>query len=361
MSKDRRLGRGLAALLGGGSSDDPDLSGADTTVLEPPTEAAAAVTLRAAEMQHAQGRTSVVPPSAVGEANNDQALAAREVAPESGDACEIPVERIDANPYQPRRTFDECELKELAASLDEHQMLQPVLVRQVGSRYQLISGERRLRAAILAGWAKIPARVRTASDQEAAELAMVENLQRKDLSPIEKAKSFRQYLEAHSATQEELAKRLKVDRSTVANLVRLLDLPSSVQHLVDDGKLGAGHARALLALSEPALQTAFGQRIVTEGWSVRETERQVRSRIKDGNRGRLSELEKSVDQVTKKHRKDRQVASLETDLRRALGTKVEIQQSGKHKGRVVIHFQNQGEFERLFAALTDGRVRTDAA
>lgn len=360
MSKDRRLGRGLAALLGGGGPEESGSAPGGVGLAEPPSMSESGHgdgSGHSAGAVSGRGESGKVRPSGAAKGSHDA------TAESSGDGTlrELPVERIDANPFQPRQQFDERELAELAASLDRHQMLQPVLVREFEGRYQLISGERRLRAAVLAGWTTIPARVRQVSDEELAELALVENLQRRDLSPMEKARSFRQYLDMHHATQEELAGRLKIDRSTVANLVRLLELPESIQRLVDDGKLGAGHARALLALGDTNEQTALGRQIVTEGWSVRETERQVRTRLKGSGSSRLGALEKSVDQVTRKGRKDRQIATLEGDLRRALGTKVEIQSSGKHKGKVVIHFGNQGEFERLYAALTEGRVQPEAA
>ena len=149
--------------------------------------------------------------------------------------CLLSVYEIDDNPFQPRREFSESEIASLAESLKEHDMLQPVLVRRVGERWQLISGERRLRAAIQAGWNQVPARVRHADDRLVAELAIVENLQRKDLNAIEKALSFRRYLDQHQCTQEDLGKRLKIDRSTIANLLRLLELPKPLQLDLQNG------------------------------------------------------------------------------------------------------------------------------
>ena len=154
---------------------------------------------------------------------------------QDGDLLLLSVHEIDDNPFQPRRDFSEPEIASLAESLKEHDMLQPVLVRRIGQRWQLISGERRLRAAIQAGWSQLPARVRQADDRLVAELAIVENLQRKDLNAIEKALSFRRYLEQHQCTQEDLGKRLKIDRSTIANLLRLLELPEQVQQEIQDG------------------------------------------------------------------------------------------------------------------------------
>ncbi len=174
----------------------------------------------------------------------------------------INVYDIEDNPFQPRRDFSESEIASLSESLKEHEMLQPVLVRRVAGRYQLISGERRLRAAIQAGWDTVPARLREADDRLVAELAIVENLQRKDLNAIEKALSFKRYLEQHQCTQEDLAGRLKIDRSTIANLVRLLELPQEILTEVQQGRVTAGHARGALALGrgKPAagVRRAFG-------------------------------------------------------------------------------------------------------
>jgi len=191
----------------------------------------------------------------------------------------LAVDQIDENPFQPRREFSESELASLSESLKEHDLLQPVLVRRVGSRWQLISGERRLRAAVMAGWKQIPARVRQADDRLVAELAIVENLQRKDLNAIEKALSFRRYLEQHRCTQEDLGRRLKIDRSTIANLMRLLELPEAVQKLVQEGRISAGHARALLPLGDNHLQVELSKTIEQEGMSVREAERIVQEKV----------------------------------------------------------------------------------
>ena len=267
---------------------------------------------------------------------------------------ELPVDEIEENPFQPRREFNESEIASLSESLKRHEMLQPVLVRKVGDRYQLISGERRLRAAMLAGWTKIPARVRDADDRLVAELAIVENVQRKDLNPIEKALSFRRYLEQYECTQEDLAQRLKIDRSTVANLVRLLELPEFVLQSVRKGDISAGHARALLPLGDEKAQVEFAKQIRDEGISVRATERSVAERIEaeDGPRRRSKKKSSS---------RSPQVAALEQEMKRALGTKVEIQQGSRNRGKIVIHFQNHAEFDRLWELIIGGEAVDRAA
>lgn len=312
-SKDRRLGRGLAALLGTPAEQPPLQS-------EPPTASIADL-----------GATAINQP--------DDAVAT---------LVQLNVYEIDDNPFQPRREFSESEIVSLSESLKEHDMLQPVLVRRIDDRYQLISGERRLRAAIQAGWSTVPAQIREADDRLVAELAIVENLQRKDLNAIEKALSFRRYLEEHHCTQDDLAKRLKIDRSTIANLMRLLELPDSVLEALRRGAITAGHARALLPLGDDAEQTEFCERIQRDGWSVRSTEQQVQDHVEAAE---SATIPFSTPTKPATRTKSDQIASLEQQLRLALGTKVEIRQSSRGRGKIVIHFGNADEFDRLRTTL----------
>ena len=282
--------------------------------------------------------------------------------PEAGGPAELlhlNVYEIDDNPFQPRRDFSEPEIASLAESLKEHDMLQPVLVRRVGDRYQLISGERRLRAAIRAGWSTVPARLREADDRLVAELAIVENLQRKDLNPIEKALSFKRYLDQHRCTQDDLAQRLKIDRSTIANLVRLLELPEPVLDAVRRGEVSAGHARAILPLGDEHEQVAFAARIKSEGLSVRDIERLVQERVEELD-GNILPISNDV-RAKKRKSTSSQVASLEKELRVALGTKVDIKQTARGAGRIVVHFANLDEFERLHELLVDGDAPQQSA
>jgi ParB family chromosome partitioning protein len=260
------------------------------------------------------------------------------------------VHEIDENPFQPRREFGEAEIGSLAESLREHDMLQPILVRRVDDRWQLISGERRLRAAIQAGWTQVPARVRQADDRLVAELAIVENLQRKDLNPIEKALSFQRYLKEHHCTQEDLGKRLKIDRSTIANLLRLLELPDGVQEALRRRAISAGHARALLPLGEASEQIDFCNRIRREAMSVRDTERLVQEMIRreDGDRATPGDGKTKPPRPTP----SQHIAALEQELRVALGTKTEVRAGSRGRGKIVIHFSNHDEFLRLLGQLT---------
>lgn len=333
MTKDRRLGRGLAALLGAPLDEAGEASGAEF---------------------------EAVPANRTATSDSESASPGGAQA----ELLHLNVHQIDDNPFQPRRDFGEAEIASLAESLREHEMLQPILVRRVADGYQLISGERRLRAAVQAGWTTVPARVREADDRQMAELAIVENLQRKDLNPIEKAMSFKRYLEQHGCSQEDLARRLKIDRSTIANLMRLLELPDAVLAALRDGQLAVGHARALLPLGDEHLQTEFCQRIIAEGWSVRTVETEVQHRLHDEDGSTLSILAAGLENIdgasrkspgsdrsagvkSKKPRAADQIALLEKELRIALGTKVEVRQGSRGRGRIVVHFSNHDEFDRL--------------
>jgi ParB family chromosome partitioning protein len=320
VSKDRRLGRGLAALLG--------------TPLEDELHAEAIAAAPSGGIAFPAGpehRTLNPEPSA------------------AGGLLQLPVNEIEENPFQPRRDFSDVEIASLAESLKEHDMLQPVLVRRVEGRYQLISGERRLRAARHAGWTTIPARVRDADDRLVAELAIVENLQRKDLNAVEKALSFKRYLDEHRCTQDDLARRLKIDRSTIANLMRLLELPGSILDGIRKGTITAGHARALLPLDDEHEQVAFAKRIETDGLSVRDVERYVAERL--GEDEPAAEILPGPGRPSRT--KSDQVASLEQEFRLALGVKVEIKANNRGRGKLVIHFADHDEFDRLREQLTD--------
>ncbi len=311
MTRKKRLGRGLESLL--------------NSTVETDTDVAVVTDF------HAPGVIESQPMSG---SHGDDGDA-------TSDVMHLSVYDIEDNPFQPRRVFSESEIVSLAESLKEHDILQPILVRVVDGRYQLISGERRLRAAIKANWQTIPARVREADDRLVSELAIVENLQRKDLNPIEKALSFRRYIDEHECTQEELANRLKIDRSTIANLMRLLELPVPIQDALQTGKISAGHARALLPLGEEQVQVEFCGQIIKEGMSVRAVERAVSDRIM------VEDQVGGMSGVRKRRTQDHQIESLQQELKHALGTKVQIKQGTRQRGQIVVHYANHAEFERL--------------
>ncbi|WP_419581547.1 ParB/RepB/Spo0J family partition protein [Stieleria magnilauensis] len=263
----------------------------------------------------------------------------------------LPVNEIENNPFQPRREFNPDEIASLAESIKSHQQLQPILVRIVDGRYQLISGERRLRATIHAGMDTIRAEVREADDRLVAELAIIENLQRKDLNPIEKALSFKRYIDEHKCKQDDLARRLSIDRSTIANLMRLLELPESVLDLLQAGKITAGHARALLPIGDEQVQITTAKKIMDERISVRATESLVAEMLKaeeDQETGR------KVTNATRQKRRQTSphIEAMQQEFRMVFGTKVEIKSSARGRGKITIHFSDGEEFERLRTMLT---------
>ncbi len=278
------------------------------------------------------------------------------VAEGQAAAQQVAVTLIDSNPYQPRQEFDPEEIAQLAESIRQHGILQPLLVRRQGERYQIIAGERRLRAAVQAGWQEVPVIVRDISDREMAELAIVENLQRKDLNPLEKATAFQQYLNQYQCTQEELARRLGIHRSTVANLLRLLELPESVQQMLRQGQISMGHARALLPLGEEDQQRQVAQQVVKEGLSVRAVESLVQEMLRRQDEEPLLVVVDQPDPTPEQDARRDHLASLEQQFKLALGTRVQIQQKGSGRGKIVIHFASHEEFQRLQALLCHGKA-----
>ncbi|MBI5117544.1 ParB/RepB/Spo0J family partition protein [Candidatus Poribacteria bacterium] len=248
----------------------------------------------------------------------------------------ITLDEIEPNPHQPREDFDEAKLAELVASIKANGVLQPIIVRQVGSKYQIIAGERRWRAARLAEMRNIPAIVRDATDQEMLKIALVENIQRQDLNPIEEASAYKSLINEYDLTQDALAMYIGKDRSTISNIMRLLALPQEVQEHVSRGTLSMGHARALLSLGDPSTQLDLCNRIVKEGLSVRQAERIVKGRTRP--------------RVAIPPEKDPNVRNVEEDLQRALGAKVRIRGAGKG-GRIEIEYFSAGERDALIARL----------
>jgi ParB family transcriptional regulator, chromosome partitioning protein len=261
---------------------------------------------------------------------------------ETAEQLQIAADRIDPNPFQPRRQFDPEEIASLADSLRQHGMLQPILVRAVGARYQLIAGERRLRASIEAQLHEVPARVLNLDDQRVFEIAMVENLQREDLNAIDKASAFRDYLARYGGTQEELAGRLGLDRSTVSNLIRLLELPDEVLEAVRGNQISQGHARALLGLDEPDTRLIACRRVVAEHLSVRQTEALVSTGVPTPSRSRVRKDPSHAPEAKSPHLLD-----LEQALLRRLGTPVVIRAKTPERGQIIIEYHSREEFDRL--------------
>ena len=259
---------------------------------------------------------------------------------------EVPISRIQPNPLQPRRHMDQAELEALAASIAEHGVLLPVLVTQTLDGYQLIAGERRVRAAAAAGLERIPAVVRRSDDRERLELALVENLQREDLDPIEAAHGFRRLIDEFGFTHEDIAERVGRARSTVANTMRLLDLAPVVQVAIADGSISEGHGRALGGLAVEHQEHVLGA-VVDQGLSVRQSEELVR---------RLREPKVHTNGSTSDDiiaTRDPDLERIEEELRRSLGTKVSLARS-RRGGRIVIEYYSDEELGRLYDRLTGG-------
>jgi ParB family transcriptional regulator, chromosome partitioning protein len=324
VSRERRLGRGLEALLG-----------------------------RAWEGSEAAAATEPNVAGVTESGESDDRLS----RDEHGQIW-LDCEAIERNPYQPRQTFNEDEIADLADSIRTHGILQPLVVRRSGdqptggARFELIAGERRLRAAQAADWRQVPVQIREVDDRQLAELAIVENVQRKDLNAIEKAESFQRYIDQYQCTQEELASRIQIDRSTVANLIRLLELPAEVKLMVQEGGISQGHARALLPLGDEREQIEFAKRIKKEGMSVRATEQGVSERIHSLDDDQLRIVDADGNSRPVARPRNEQVASLEQELRSALGTKVDLSQTAKGKGKLTIHFASHEEFARLRQIMT---------
>jgi ParB family chromosome partitioning protein len=294
MVKKRGLGRGLDALLGAAQPV------AEATTAEAPAPAAAAT------------------------------------VPAPGPTTSLPVDMIKRGRYQPRRNFDEDRLRELADSISAQGMVQPIVVRPVGrKKYEIIAGERRWRAAQMAGLADVPVVVKEVDDQSAMAMALIENIQRDDLNPLEEATALHRLLNEFELTHQQVAQAVGKSRTTVTNLIRLLDLNADVKQLLEDGALEMGHARALLAL-EGGLQTEAANQVAAKGLSVRETEALVR---------RLNQPKPT--QPAKQEEPDPDVRRLLSDLTDKLGAKVALQQGTGGKGRLVISYNSLDELEGI--------------
>jgi len=253
---------------------------------------------------------------------------------------EIALKDLRANPYQPRKNFDETALRELTQSIVEHGILQPIIARKSIKGYDIVAGERRYRAAKNAGLKTVPVIVRELTDEKMMELAVLENLQRDDLSPLEEAKAYQTLIESLHVTQEQLAKKLGKSRPHIANFLRILSLPQSVQQLVENGSLTMGHGRAILGLKKKQLIETIAQKVIQRDMSVREVENLV------------NELNKDVSRETKTSTKKKNIyfEEYETVLQEKLGTAVKIKTT-KDKGKIEIEFFNQEDLNRILSLL----------
>jgi len=263
----------------------------------------------------------------------------RDAVPGSSDIVELDINEIAANPYQPRTKFSEISLEDLKESIAERGVLQPVIVRKKAGRYELVAGERRLRAAKLAKLETIPVMIKQVSDSEALEIALVENLQREDLNPIDEARGYSELIKRFNLTQEELARKISKDRSTIANVLRLLNLPEEVKAGLEEGKINMGHARALLGLTEERHIRSVYRTVLHRGLSVRQVEALVRRKIKSKKR-----RARSAPPVMS------ELGHIEEELMRKLGTRVKIISQGGH-GKIEIEYYSNDDLTRILDAM----------
>jgi ParB family chromosome partitioning protein len=256
------------------------------------------------------------------------------------DAQNLAITEIDPNPLQPRRIFQNERLAELAQSIQANGIVQPIVVRRVGARYQLVAGERRWRAAKLAGLDKVPVVVREIPDERLLEITLIENIQREDLNPIETAVAFDRLGQELNLTAEQVGLRTGKDRSTILNFTRLLQLPNDLQQLVAERRLSQGHARSLLALPTAELQREVAEKAVAHGWSVRQTERVTQKMIE----GRAAKHVEEVDV-------DPNVKAAIRQLEAKLGTKVRIIEKAKRGGRIEIDYYNHEDLDRIYGVI----------
>ena len=269
-------------------------------------------------------------------------LSAEGTATATEDTNEISIDLIDPSTLQPRTVFDDAKLDELARSISANGVVQPLLVRRKGGRYELIAGERRWRAAQLAGLTRIPAVVRNVPDDKVLELALIENIQREDLNPIEEARAYKKLIETLGLTQETVAERVGRDRSYVTNYLRLLKLPDDLQELLQVGRLSTGHARALLGAEHVAVQRRLARKIIEQDLSVRATERLVKQSLEA----------RPARAIRKTEEGDANIRAAESKLRRKFGTQVRIVQfKGAETGKIEFEFYNQGDLDRLYRLL----------
>ncbi len=263
-----------------------------------------------------------------------------EITHSGEEVAQLPIELIEPNPLQPRRVFHQDRIEELAQSIRANGIIQPLVVRRHAERYQLVAGERRWRAAKIAGVARVPVVVQEIPDDRLLEITLIENIQREDLNPIEAAQAFDRLCRELHLNHEEVGQRTGKDRSTIANLIRLLQLPPDLQQLIAERRLSAGHARCLLTLPTAELQREVAEKSVAQGWSVRQVERLTQRMMEDRK-------PKNVDEA----KADPNVKAAIEQLERVLGTKVRIIERARQKGRIEIDYYSPEDLDRIYSAI----------
>ncbi len=256
----------------------------------------------------------------------------------SGAAAQIPLANIDPNPLQPRTVFDPQKIQELANSIEANGLIQPLILRHKGERYELIAGERRLRAAQLAGLTEVPAIVQDYADDRILEIALIENIQREDLNPIETAQALDRLARELSLSHEEIGRRTGKDRTTITNLLRLLRLPNEIQLLIAERRLSMGHARAILGLPDESAQLSLANKTAAQGYSVRQVERMVQQ---------ATETRETKDPKAEPAQ-DPNIKAAVTELESALGTRVRINEKNDQRGKIEIEYYSQDDLHRIY-------------
>lgn len=263
--------------------------------------------------------------------------------PPSSGTLTLPIDRIDPNPLQPRTIFQADRLRELSQSIEANGIIQPLIVRQIGERYEIVAGERRWRAARLAGLSEVPVVVQNTANDHLLEVSLIENIQREDLNPIEVAQAFDRLHREHQLSHEDIARRTGKDRTTVTNMLRLLKLPPDVQLLLAEHRISMGHARAILGLQDPDNQRQVAEKVSAQGLSVRQVERLVQKMTSD-----RTESEQPQTQ-------DPNVKAAVEELERALGTRVRIVEKNEKRGRIEIEYFSAEELDRLYNYIVEGK------
>lgn len=272
----------------------------------------------------------------------------QDLSPDRDDFLDVDIDLIEPNPEQPRTHFDESKLEELAQSIRVNGLVQPLLLRRIpGGRYQLVAGERRWRASQRAGLRKVTAVIRDISNEQLLPLALIENIQRQELNPVEEALAYQKLMQDYGLTQDELARQVGKDRSSIANHLRLLKLSPEVQRMLEDGRISMGHARALLAIEDESGQLSLAKSVIANQLSVRETEKQVRQIVAGDGHGSTRGAGGSSDP----HPLDANVRAAELKLKRYLGTQVRIQLAERESGRIEIAFSSMSELDRLYSLI----------
>lgn len=341
-AKKSRLGRGLDSLISGGVTSQGTVSAAapQKRAVKAGKSVPASKTARKRAVKKSIAKERPGKTEAGSRAREDSPKRAE---PEAAGLREISIRLIDPNPHQPRRDFDEVALAELADSIRAEGLLQPIVVRAVGERFQLIAGERRFRACQRLKLKSVPARVVESSDTSSAILSLVENLQREDLNPIEEAGGYASLIREFGLTQESVAERVGKARASIANALRLLQLDKEIQGFIGRGHLSTGHAKVLLGVESPDTRLLVARQIIEHGWSVRETERQVeRSRRKDSDRFHPRHPVPAAEQTA--------IRDLEKHISNSLGTPVLLKHSPK-KGKLIIEYFGNDDLQRLLARM----------